>query len=91
MEPDADLKQIVLKAATRRFRPILMTTLTTVLAMLPLALALGEGSELQAPMARVVIGGLVSGTLITLVAIPLLYHAVESFRIKMKKRSLANA
>jgi HAE1 family hydrophobic/amphiphilic exporter-1 len=82
MEPDADLKDIVLKASTRRFRPILMTTLTTVLAMLPLALAFGEGSELQAPMARVVIGGLTSGTLITLVAIPLLYHAVESFRKK---------
>ncbi len=81
-EPDADLKEIILKAASRRFRPILMTTLTTVLAMLPLALGLGEGSELQAPMARVVIGGLTSGTLITLVAIPLLYHACESRRRK---------
>lgn len=81
-DPNADLKEIVVKASIRRFRPILMTTLTTVLAMLPLALALGEGSELQAPMARVVIGGLTSGTLITLIAIPLLYHAVESFRKK---------
>jgi HAE1 family hydrophobic/amphiphilic exporter-1 len=52
-----------------------MTTLTTVLAMLPIALGWGEGGELQAPMARVVIGGLTSGTLITLVAIPLAYQA----------------
>ena len=77
-DPDAPLKDVILKAAGRRFRPILMTTLTTVLAMLPLALGLGEGSELQAPMARVVIGGLISGTLITLVAIPILYQAAES-------------
>ncbi len=76
-EPELSAKERILKAAHRRFRPILMTTLTTVLAMLPLALGWGEGSELQAPMARVVIGGLLSGTLITLVAIPLLYQATE--------------
>lgn len=63
--------EIARKAAVRRFRPILMTTLTTVLAMLPIALGVGDGAELQAPMARVVIGGLVSATLITLLAIPI--------------------
>ncbi len=78
--PDLDLTELVLQAARRRFRPILMTTLTTILAMLPLALGYGEGSELQVPMSRVVIGGLVSGTLITLIAIPLLYHVVERRR-----------
>ncbi|MCC7419214.1 MAG: efflux RND transporter permease subunit, partial [Planctomycetaceae bacterium] len=51
---------------------ILMTTATTVLAMIPVALGWGDGGELEAPMARVVIGGLTSGTIITLIAIPLL-------------------
>jgi HAE1 family hydrophobic/amphiphilic exporter-1 len=63
--------EIARKAAVRRFRPILMTTLTTVLAMTPIAMGVGDGGELQAPMARVVIGGLGSATLITLFAIPI--------------------
>jgi HAE1 family hydrophobic/amphiphilic exporter-1 len=50
-----------------------MTTLTTTLGMLPLSLGLGEGGETQVPMARVVIGGLLSSTLITLVLIPVVY------------------
>jgi HAE1 family hydrophobic/amphiphilic exporter-1 len=54
-----------------------MTTLTTVLAMIPMALGIGEGGEVQAPMARVVIGGLTASTLITLVCIPTLYSMVE--------------
>jgi HAE1 family hydrophobic/amphiphilic exporter-1 len=57
-----------------------MTTLTTVLAMLPIAMGMGEGGELQAPMARVVIGGLVSSTLTTLLAIPLIYAALDKRR-----------
>ena len=54
-----------------------MTSLTTMLAMIPLALGLGEGGEVQAPMARVVIGGLATSTLITLILIPVLYTAVK--------------
>jgi HAE1 family hydrophobic/amphiphilic exporter-1 len=69
--------ELILHAAVRRFRPIIMTTATTVLAMLPIALGWGDGGELQAPMARVVIGGLLSGTLITLLAIPLVYRFVH--------------
>lgn len=61
------------EAGTRRFRPILMTSLTTIIALVPLALGIGEGSEQQAPMARVVIGGLTSSTFITLILIPVLY------------------
>jgi HAE1 family hydrophobic/amphiphilic exporter-1 len=76
-EPDLAPRERIVRASVRRFRPILMTTLTTVLGMLPIAFGLGEGGELQAPMARVVIGGLISGTLITLIAIPLLAQAVE--------------
>jgi len=67
------VREAVLLAARQRLRPILMTTLTTILALLPLALGVGDGGEAQAPMARVVIGGLLSSTLITLVLIPSLY------------------
>ncbi len=61
----------------RRLRPILMTTLTTVLGLIPMSLGIGEGGELQAPMARVLIGGLVSSTFITLFFIPTLYITME--------------
>jgi HAE1 family hydrophobic/amphiphilic exporter-1 len=67
----------VVTAGGRRLRPILMTTVTTVLGLTPMALGLGEGSELQVPMARVVIGGLLTSTLITLVFIPVVYASLE--------------
>ena len=54
-----------------------MTTLTTILGLVPMALALGDGSELQAPLARVVIGGLTASTLITLVFVPTVYTLFE--------------
>ncbi len=77
---DGDFTEVIVGASVRRFRPILMTTLTTVLAMLPIAWGWGEGGELQAPMARVVIGGLLSGSLITLLAIPIVCHIVRPGR-----------
>jgi len=63
----------LIEAGRRRFRPILMTTLTTILGLLPLALGIGEGSDAQAPLARAVVGGLTGSTLITLVLIPTVY------------------
>ena len=63
-----------------------MTTLTTVLGLVPMALGLGEGGEVQAPMARVILGGLTTSTLITLVFIPILYTLVEE-RSEKKARS----
>jgi HAE1 family hydrophobic/amphiphilic exporter-1 len=63
----------VAEAGRRRLRPILMTTLTTVLALLPLAFGIGEGADAQAPLARAVVGGLTASTLITLVLIPVVY------------------
>jgi HAE1 family hydrophobic/amphiphilic exporter-1 len=63
----------LVEAGRRRLRPILMTTLTTILALLPLALGIGEGADAQAPLARVVIGGLTASTLITLVLVPVVY------------------
>jgi hydrophobic/amphiphilic exporter-1 (mainly G- bacteria), HAE1 family len=66
-------KDALIEAGRRRLRPILMTTLTTILGLLPLALGIGEGSDAQAPLARAVVGGLTGSTLITLVLIPAVY------------------
>jgi HAE1 family hydrophobic/amphiphilic exporter-1 len=63
----------VAEAGRRRLRPILMTTLTTILGLVPLALGIGEGADAQAPLARAVVGGLAASTLITLVLIPVIY------------------
>ena len=63
----------VVESGRRRLRPILMTTLTTVLGLFPLALGFGAGAEIQASLARVVIGGLTASTLITLILIPVVY------------------
>jgi HAE1 family hydrophobic/amphiphilic exporter-1 len=71
------VRQAIEEAGRRRLRPILMTALTTILAMLPLAMGLKEGSEAQAPMARAVVGGLLSSTLITLIVIPVVYSLFE--------------
>ncbi len=71
------LLEAIRLSGSRRLRPILMTTLTTVLGLLPLSLGLGEGGEAQAPLARVVIGGLLSSTLVTLVLVPVVYSVAE--------------
>jgi len=67
----------ILAAATRRFRPIIMTTFATILGMLPIAVGFGAGSELRAPMAIAIIGGLISSTLLSLVVIPVAYTFVD--------------
>ena len=67
------VREAVAEAGRRRLRPILMTTLTTIIALLPLALGIGEGADAQAPLARAVVGGLTGSTLITLVLIPAVY------------------
>lgn len=72
----------------RRLRPILMTTLTTVLGLSPMALGLGEGAELQAPMARVLIGGLLSSSLITLFLVPTLFLTMEKVRFGRRQEKL---
>jgi HAE1 family hydrophobic/amphiphilic exporter-1 len=68
-----ELFEAIKLGGARRLRPIIMTTLTTCLGLLPLSLGLGEGGETQAPMARVVMGGLLSSSLITLVLVPVVY------------------
>ena len=64
-------------AGEQRFRPIMMTTSTTVLALLPMAIGLGEGAEIRAPMAVTVIGGLLLSTVLTLVVIPMVYTLLD--------------
>ncbi len=71
------MKEAIEEAGRRRLRPILMTAMTTIMAMIPLALGLQEGSEVQTPLARAVIGGLISSTLITLVVVPVVYSLFE--------------
>lgn len=71
--------EAVVQSGKVRLRPILMTTLTTVLGMLPLALGIGEGSELEAPLAIVVSAGLSSSTFLTLVLVPTIYVIVDDF------------
>ncbi|HUW20080.1 MAG TPA: efflux RND transporter permease subunit [Sedimentisphaerales bacterium] len=74
------IREAIEEAGRRRLRPILMTALTTIIGLIPLALGLGEGGEAQAPMARAVIGGLLSSTLITLVFVPVVYSVFERLR-----------
>jgi hydrophobic/amphiphilic exporter-1 (mainly G- bacteria), HAE1 family len=70
--------QAVREAGRRRLRPILMTTLTTALGLVPLALGIGEGADAQAPLARAVVGGLLGSTVITLLLIPVVYSLVHA-------------
>ena len=90
-EHSYSLREAVVIAGTRRLRPILMTTVTTVLGLTPMALGLGEGGELQAPMARVVIGGLTTSTLITLVFIPVVYFTLEGWSETARARKETGA
>jgi HAE1 family hydrophobic/amphiphilic exporter-1 len=71
------VREAVELAGRTRLRPILMTTLCTILGLVPMSLAIGEGAELQAPLARVVIGGLTASTLVTLVLVPAVYTLFE--------------
>ncbi|HEX2340404.1 MAG TPA: efflux RND transporter permease subunit [Vicinamibacterales bacterium] len=71
------LRQAVERAGRTRLRPILMTSLCTMLGLVPMSLGIGEGAELQSPLARVVIGGLLTSTLITLVFVPTVYTIFE--------------
>ncbi len=76
------LLDAVMLAGRTRLRPILMTMLTTVLGLVPMAFALGSGSEMRAPMAKTVIGGLLVSTVFTLIFIPVLYTIFEMRKLK---------
>ncbi|HEX6880426.1 MAG TPA: efflux RND transporter permease subunit, partial [Terriglobales bacterium] len=99
----ADRRTALLRAGTTRLRPILMTTLAMIFGMVPLAFAIGAGAEMRAPMARAVIGGLITSTLLSLIVVPVVYTYLDDlslsnlrnvFRRKAKKeleRDLVNA
>ncbi|MCK5723367.1 MAG: efflux RND transporter permease subunit, partial [Gammaproteobacteria bacterium] len=76
------VQEAIIEAGRRRLRPIMMTATTTILAMTPLAIGIGEGGEAQAPMARAIIGGLLSSSLITLVVVPSVYALFERKKLK---------
>jgi HAE1 family hydrophobic/amphiphilic exporter-1 len=84
-----DLHNAVKQASRDRCRPILMTASTTILGLLPLAIGLGEGGEMQAPMARAVIGGLICSTFISLTIIPMVYIEFEKIFGKHTKEKIA--
>jgi hydrophobic/amphiphilic exporter-1 (mainly G- bacteria), HAE1 family len=72
-------KEAIVLAGRTRLRPIIMTTLAMIFGMLPLALALGSGAEMRAPMARAVIGGLITSTFLTLLVVPVVYSLLDDF------------
>lgn len=78
--------EALIKGGATRLRPILMTASSGILAMLPLAIGIGEGAEMQAPMAVVVVGGLTFSTIITLVLVPVMYAILDDIPRKLKER-----
>jgi HAE1 family hydrophobic/amphiphilic exporter-1 len=74
------LRDAIMEAGRVRLRPIIMTTVTTVLGLTPMALGIGRGADLRAPLAIAVIGGLTVATLLTLIVVPVVYSLVESAR-----------
>jgi len=89
-----NLKDRIIEGTKRRIRPIMLTAFTDVLGFLPMAISASAGAEVQRPLATVVIGGLLTSTLLTLFVLPILYHWVEnkSFTFKLnKKRVIATA
>lgn len=86
-----ELKEAVMAGGSRRLRPILITTLTTIVGIIPMSLGFGEGAEMWSPLARVVLAGLSVGTLFTLFFIPALYATIESGLLWLKARKEARA
>lgn len=80
------LMDAILEAAQQRIRPILMTSLTTILSLLPMAVAFGEGASLRTPMAIAVIGGLVTSTILSLIVIPCVYYLFEQMKTAFMSR-----
>lgn len=84
-ERGLELHDAIIESGKSRLRPVLMTSLTTILAMLPLALSTGSGSEIWSPMGIAVIGGLIFSTIVTLILVPVIYHMMLRRSDKKKK------
>jgi hydrophobic/amphiphilic exporter-1 (mainly G- bacteria), HAE1 family len=81
-----DRTAALIEAGRTRFRPIVMTTMAMIFGMLPLAFEIGAGSEMRAPMARTVIGGLITSTLLTLIAVPVVYSLLDDLTQKIFRK-----
>jgi HAE1 family hydrophobic/amphiphilic exporter-1 len=81
----------ILESGRIRLRPIIMTTMAMIFGMLPLAFAIGEGAEQRAPMARAVIGGLITSTLLTLFVVPAMYTILDDAAERFRARGRARA
>ncbi|MFP4622663.1 MAG: efflux RND transporter permease subunit [Gemmatimonadota bacterium] len=79
----ASVRDAIMEAGSARLRPIVMTTTTTVLGLTPMALGIGRGADLRAPLAIVVIGGLITATALTLIVVPVAYDLIEDARVRM--------
>jgi len=79
-------KEAILQACSVRLRPVLITALTTIMGMLPMALSVSQGSEMRAPMAITVVGGLVATTFLTLFVIPIIYSYFDRVKFAEKKK-----
>lgn len=80
------LKDAIIEGGRTRVRPILMTAFATILALIPLAAGLNQGSIIAADLGTVVIGGLFSSTLLTLIVVPIVYYIVESTKDSVRRR-----
>ena len=81
------IKDAIIRAGENRIRPIIMTSVTTILALLPLTIGFGDSAALRSPMAIAVIGGLVTSTMLTLIVIPCVYYVFESTKERFFKKN----
>jgi HAE1 family hydrophobic/amphiphilic exporter-1 len=81
-----DRRTALVTAGRTRLRPIMMTTLAMIFGMLPLAMGIGQGAEMRAPMGRAVIGGLITSTVLTLVVVPVVYTILDDFSGWLRRR-----
>lgn len=86
LKTDRDLTDAIVEAGQQRIRPIIMTTLTTILALFPMTFSFGEGASLRSPMAIAVIGGLLTSTLMSLMVIPCVYYILEKVKTGLMNR-----
>ncbi len=84
----SDIQERVIKGLQSRLRPVIMTAAVASLGFLPMALSTSAGAEVQKPLATVVIGGLITATLLTLFILPVFYIFFSSFRFRLKRRTV---
>ena len=87
-EEGVPIIEALIRSGSVRLRPILMTTLSTILGMMPLALGLGAGAELRQSMAVAVVGGLITSSILTLVVVPLAYYMIDRFQVGMRNKKM---